>query len=151
MIWTGYSLRMRGNGSVGLKSPSVWFSRLRSSSLMHNPSPLDSKARLMLPVTVQSVSVQRADCGLLGLCPRAALFHCCLWTFGKPVSTESTGKTPFTSSGSRVEPLQTQREAESVVCSPWEQTCSVASSGRQKSFGFQGCISEQEVNTPVTT
>lgn len=48
---------MKDSELVGLKSPSVISSCLRSSSLMYNLFTLDSKACLVLPIIVGSVSV----------------------------------------------------------------------------------------------
>lgn len=48
---------MKDSELDGLESPSVISSHLRSSSLLYNLLTLDSKACLVLPVIVGSVSV----------------------------------------------------------------------------------------------
>lgn len=120
---------------------------------MYSLFTLDSRACLVLP-----------DCGVwlsLGCWFRShrvvsqsclvSLVHIHIWAM--PISTGSTRKTPFASSGSHCTHEVRQRSrcgGLESMCWVVRQTCSALCSARWKSFAFQGCISEQ-VNTPDTT
>lgn len=113
-IRTDQSLRMKDSELVGLKSPSVISSHLRSY-IAYGSSFHSGQQSLPCASWYGGIWLFRAlNLVAQGCVPQLPGFT----TAPRPVSTGSTGKTPFASSGSRVEPLDTACEAECLVWCP---------------------------------